>query len=208
MMEVQKDCDQQWKLVNCLEALEQCKQEGELQLALQEDQIQVLQQEVDELQGKVCWCHKSPGVVEGLVLAEATDLTDRMDYGLEYEDEEEYLTPPTNLQTMLNIEIYQFSPPSTYATLQPTVQSELEEDHQVVWSCCCTRVVEFADDVIEIVDDERSSSSESSSKEGNLPELEDQENNFTIAMVQGNLNAIPILPPPDVLPPYCQGQLQ
>ena len=55
VMEVQKDRDQQWKLVHCLEALEQREQDREIRIALQEDQIQMLQREVDELQGRYHW---------------------------------------------------------------------------------------------------------------------------------------------------------
>ena len=65
VLEVQKDCDQQWKLIHCLEALEQGEQDRELRITLQEDQIQMLQQEVNELQGKICQCHEWPGVTEG-----------------------------------------------------------------------------------------------------------------------------------------------
>ena len=56
--EVQKDRDQQWKLSQRLEALEAREQDRELRIALQEDQIQELQREVDELQGKMCRCHE------------------------------------------------------------------------------------------------------------------------------------------------------
>ena len=56
--EVQKDGDQQWKLSQRLEALEAREQDRELWIALQEDRIQELQQEVDELQGKICRCHE------------------------------------------------------------------------------------------------------------------------------------------------------
>ena len=76
VMEVQKDRDQQWKLVNRLEALEQWIQDREIRIALQEDQIQMLQQEVNELQGKICCCHERPGVTEGPVLTETTESTD------------------------------------------------------------------------------------------------------------------------------------
>ena len=48
-LEVQKDHDQQWKLIHCLEVLEQREQDREIWIALQEDQIQMLQREVDEL---------------------------------------------------------------------------------------------------------------------------------------------------------------
>ena len=71
-MEVQKDRDQQWKLVHHLEALEQREQDREIRITLQEDQIQMLQQEVDKLQGKICHCHEHPGIMEGPVLTETT----------------------------------------------------------------------------------------------------------------------------------------
>ena len=41
VLEVQKDCDQQWKLIHHLEALEQREQDREVRIALQEDQIHV-----------------------------------------------------------------------------------------------------------------------------------------------------------------------
>ena len=50
VLEVQKDCDQQWKLIHRLEVLEQREQDREIWIALQEDQIQMLQREVNELQ--------------------------------------------------------------------------------------------------------------------------------------------------------------
>ena len=53
VMEVQKDHNQQWKLVHHLEALEQREQDREIRITLQEDQIQMLQWEVNELQGKI-----------------------------------------------------------------------------------------------------------------------------------------------------------
>ena len=49
VLEVQKDRDQQWKLIHCLEVLEQREQDREVRITLQEDQIQMLQQEVNEL---------------------------------------------------------------------------------------------------------------------------------------------------------------
>ena len=106
---------------------------------------------------------------------------------------------------MLSMEVYQFSPPSTYATLQPIVQSEPEEDHQVVWGCCCTRVVEFMDDIIEIADDKRSSLSESMSlEENNLQELESQSDEENAPPVNWeNMNTIPIPPPLGNPPPYA-----
>ena len=116
-MEVQKDHNQQWKLVHRLKALEQREQDREIRIALQEDQIQMLQWEVDELQGKICHCHECPGVTEGPILTETSESTDGTKNGLEYKDDEAYLTPPTNLQTMLSMDVYHFSPPSSYAIL-------------------------------------------------------------------------------------------
>ena len=97
---------------------------------------------------------------------------------LVHKTNESYHTPPTTYNEMLSVEIYQFSPLSTYTTLQPIIQ--LEEGLQVVWNCCCTRVVEITDN--EGLD--RSSSSESYLDDNNnLPELEDQENHFPILMI-------------------------
>ena len=42
-VEVQKDRDQQWKLIHRLKVLEQREQDREIRIALQEDQIQMLQ---------------------------------------------------------------------------------------------------------------------------------------------------------------------
>ena len=94
---MQKDRNQQWKLIHRLKKLEQREQGGEIWIALQEDQIQMLQREVDELQGKICRCHECPGVTEGPVLTETTELTDGTENSSEYEDDEAYLTPPTDL---------------------------------------------------------------------------------------------------------------
>ena len=189
-MEVQKDRDQQWKLVHHLEALEQREQDREIRITLQEDQIQMLQREVNELQGKICHCHERPGVTEGPVLTETTESTDGTENGLEYEDDEAYLTPPTDLQTMLLMDIYHFSPPSSYATLQPIVQLEPEEEQSEVRSCCCTRVVAYTDDIVEIVDNKRSSS------DGDVLELES-------LLDQENVQPIPVPAPTENPPPYA-----
>ena len=195
MLEVQKDCDQQWKLIHRLKALEQREQDREIWITLQEDQIQMLQREVNKLQGKICHCHKCPGVTEGPVLTETTESTNRTDDGLEYEDDEAYLTPPTDLQTMLTMDVYHFSLLSSYATLQPIVQSEPEEDQLEVRSCYRTRVMEYADDLIKIADDERSSSSESSSSGEDVLELESLSD-------WENIQPIPVPAPLDT---PCQG---
>ena len=92
----------------------------------------MLQREVDELQGKICHCHECPGVTKGPVLTETTESTDGTENNLEYEDDEVYLTPPTDLQTMLLMDVYHFSPLSSYTTLQPIVQSEPEEEQSEV----------------------------------------------------------------------------
>ena len=76
-----------------------------------------------------------------------------------------------------------------------------------VRECCQTRVVEYMDDLVEIVDDERSggsSSSESLSSPGtSLPELEDQENVPPINYENVNSIAIPVPPPVGNPPPYA-----
>ena len=195
-MEVQKDHDQQWKLVNRLEALERGEQDREIRITLQEDQIQMLQQEVDELQGKICHCHEHPGVIEGPILTETTESTKGTENSLEYEDDEAYLTPPTSLRTILSMDVYHFSPPSSYTTLQPIIQSEPEEEQSEVWSCCHTRVVAYADDIIKIADDKRSLSSESSSSNDDVPELESLSD-------QENVKPIPIPTPLERPPPYA-----
>ena len=119
--------------------------------------------------------------------------------GLEYEDDEAYLTPPTNLQTMLSMDVYHFSPPSSYATLQPIVQSKPEEEQLEVRFCCRTRVVAYANDIIKIVGDKRSLSLESSSSGDDgpeeIPELESLSD-------QENVQPVPIPAPLERPPPY------
>ena len=96
---------------------------------------------------------------------------------------------------MLLMDIYHFSPLSSYAILQPIIQSEPEDEQLEVWSCCCTRVVAYADDIIEIADDERSSSSESSSSDDDVLELESLSD-------QENIQPIPVPAPLENPPPY------
>ena len=97
---------------------------------------------------------------------------------------------------MLTMDVYHFSPPSSYTTLQPIVQSEPEEDQLEVQPCCHSRVVEFAEDLIEIADDERSSSSESSSSDDDVPELESLSD-------RENIQPILVPAPLDIPPPYA-----
>ena len=175
--EVQKDRDQQWKLVQRLEALEAREQDRELRIALQEDQIQGLQQEVDELQGKICQCHEQ--------VVPSTQPVEEEEEGLEYASKQSYVTPPIaplELEDIIAQDALQFSTPPI-------------EEQSGVRECCRTRVVKYVDDLVEIADDERSSSSssESSSSPGtSLPGLEDLE----------NVNPIPIPPPVGNPPPY------
>ena len=153
--EVQKDRDQQWKLSQRLEALEAREQDRELRIALQEDQLQGLQREVDELQGKIFRCHEQV-VPSTLPIEEEED-------GLEYASERSYVTPPTaplELEDIIAQDALQFSSPL--------------EEQSGVRECCRMRVVEYMDDLVEIADDERSSSS--SSESSSSPGLEDLEN--------------------------------
>ena len=129
-------------------------------------------------------------------MTETTELTDRTNDGLEYEDDQAYLTPPTDLQTMLMMDVYHFSLPSSYATLQPIVQSEPEEEQSEVRSCCHMRVVAYANDLIEIADDEQSLSSDSSSSSDDVPELESLSD-------RENIQPIPVPAPLDIPPPYA-----
>ena len=133
-------------------------------------------------------------------MTETTESTEGTENGLEYEDDKAYLTPPTDLQTMLLMDIYHFSPPSSYTMLQPIVQLEPEEEQSEVQSCCCTQVVVYTDDVVEIADDERSSSSESSSSDDevleDVPELES-------LLDQENVQPVPIPAPSERPPPYA-----
>ena len=63
-LEVQKYRDQQWKLIHHLEVLEQREQDREIRIALQEDQIQMLQRDVDKLQGKISLGARGPGTCD------------------------------------------------------------------------------------------------------------------------------------------------
>ena len=146
----------------------------ELRIALQEDQIQGLQREVGELQGKICRCH------EQVVLS--TQPVEEEEEGLEYVSERSYVTPPTaplELEDIIAQDMLQFSTPL--------------EEQSGVRECCRTKVVEYMDNLVEIADDKRSLSSSSESSSGpSLPALEDQE----------NFNPIPIPPPLGNPPPY------
>ena len=159
-----------------LEALEAREQDRELQIALQEDQIQGLQREIDELQGKICRCHEQ--------VVPSTLPVEEEEEGVEYASERSYVTPPTaplELEDIIAQDVLQFSSPL--------------EEQSGVRECCRMRVVEYMDDLVEIADDERSSSSssESSSSPGtSLPGLEDLE----------NANPLPVPPPMGNLPPY------
>ena len=124
--EVQKDRDQQWKLSQRLEALEAREQDRELRIALQEDRIQELQREVDELQGKICRCHKQT--------VPSTQPVEEEEDGLEYASERSYVTPPTvplELEDIIAQDALEFS-------------SSLEEQSGVR-ECCRTRVVQYLD---------------------------------------------------------------
>ena len=175
--EVQKDRDQQWKLIQRLEALEAREQDREVRIALQEDQIQGLQREIDELQGKICRCHEQ--------VVPSTQPVEEEEEGLEYASERSYVTPPTaplELEDIIVQDALQISNPL--------------EEQSGVRECCRTRVVEYMDDLVEIADDERSSSSssESSSSPGtSLPGLEDLE----------NVHPVPVPPPVGHPPPYA-----
>ena len=81
---------QQWEnqqknlgeMLHCLATLEN-REERELRITLQEDQIQQLQDKL-VLQGKVCCCHECPGATEGPSLVGPLDPTDEEEEGLEY----------------------------------------------------------------------------------------------------------------------------
>ena len=123
--EVQKDRDQQWKLSQRLEALEAREQDRELRIALQEDQIQGLQREVDELQGKICRCHEQ-------VVPSTQPVEEEEEDGLEYTSEHSYVTPPTaplELKDIIAQDALQFSSPF--------------EEQSGVRECCRMRVVEY-----------------------------------------------------------------
>ena len=131
----------------------------------------------------------------GRTLEGLSDPTSEEEEGLEYASKRSYMTPPTaplELEDIIVQDTLQFS----------TLPIEEQEG---VRECCHTRVVEYMDDLVEIVDDERSrgpSSSESSSSLGtSLPELENQENVPPIHFK--NVNTIPIPPPIGSLPSYA-----
>ena len=157
-----------------------------MRIALQEDLIQQLQDELVIVQGKVCCCHECP-VTGGCLLAHLSDPAKEKEEGLEYASKCSYMTPPTaplELEDIIAQDMLRFSTPPI-------------KEQEGVRECCQTRVVEYLDDLVDIVDDKRSrslSSSELSSSPGtSLPGLEDQE----------NINPIPIPPPVGNLPPYA-----
>ena len=74
---------------------------------------------------------------------------------------------------------YQFTPP---------------EPVSEVCGCCSLRVLEFANDLVEIADDERSLLSKTSlSKDLDIPELEDQENQVAISFHLWSMFHLPTL---------------
>ena len=72
------------EMLHHLASLENREEEREMRIALQEDLIQQLQDELVILQGKVCHCHECPGVTEGPLLLGPSDPTDEEEEGLEY----------------------------------------------------------------------------------------------------------------------------
>ena len=174
------------EMLHRLAALENREEEREMRIALQEDLIQQLQDELIIVQGKVCQCHECP-VAGGHTLEGLSEQNEEEEEGLEYASKCSYMTLPTaplELEDIITQDVLRFS------TLPIKEQEGVRE-------CCWTRVVEFMDDLVEIADDERSkeplSSESSSSPRTSLPELEDQE----------NINPIPIPPPVGNPPPYA-----
>ena len=151
-----------------------------MRIALQEDLIQQLQDKLVIVQGKVCRCHERP--VSGGHTLEGSSIEE--EEGLEYTSECSYMTPPTaplELEDIIVQDTLQFSTPPI-------------EEQEGVMECCRTRVVEYMDNLVEIVDDERSGMLLLLSSPGtSLPELEDQE----------NVHPVPILPPVGNPPPYA-----
>ena len=178
-----------------LAALENREEEREMRIALQEDLIQQLQDELVIIQGKVCRCHKRP-MVGSRTLEGSSSQSKEEEEGLEYASKRSYMTPPTaplELEDIIAQDALQFSTPPI-------------EEQEGVRECCRTRVVEYMDDLVEIADDERSESSSSSGSSSSpgtsLPELEDQENRLPIDYGNVNSIAIPVPPPVGSPPPY------
>ena len=76
-----------------LAALENREEEREMRIALQEDLIQQLQDELVVVQGKVCRCHERP-VAGGRTVEGPSNQTEEEE-GLEYTSKCSYMTPPT-----------------------------------------------------------------------------------------------------------------
>ena len=143
--------------------------------------------EVNKLKGKICHCHKHPGVTEGMALDEGSNLTDEEEERgrLEYKTDQSHHTPLIALEEILDQEIYQVTSPEP-----------VSEVHKY----CQTWVVTFVDKLVKIADDERSEgflSSELSSSEDDddVPELESLTN-------QENQVILPVPSPMVTLPPY------
>ena len=82
------------EVLHRLAALENREEEREMRIALQEDLIQQLQDELVIIQGKVCCCHERP-VAGGDTLEGPSNPAKEEEEGLEYTSECSYITPPT-----------------------------------------------------------------------------------------------------------------
>ena len=82
------------EVLHRLAALENREEEREMRIALQEDLIQQLQDELVVVQGKVCHRHKCP-VAGGRTLEGLSNQGEEEEEGLEYASKCSYMTPPT-----------------------------------------------------------------------------------------------------------------
>ena len=95
----QKNLDE---MLHCLAALKNREEEREMRIALQEDLIQQLQDELITIQGKVCRCHERP-VAGGRTLEGLSNQNEEEEEGLEYTSERSYMKPPTALLELEDI---------------------------------------------------------------------------------------------------------
>ena len=120
------------EVLHHLAALENQEEEREMRIALQEDLIQQLQDELVIVQGKVCCCHERP-VAGGHTLEGPSTQNEEEEEGLEYASKCSYMTPPTallELEDIITQDALRFSTPPV-------------EEQEGVRECCQTRVVEY-----------------------------------------------------------------
>ena len=100
-------------MLHRLATLENREEEREMWIALQEDLIQQLQDELVVIQGKVCRCHEHL-VAGGHTLEGLSIQNEEEEEGLEYTSERSYMTLPTaplELEDIIAQDALRFSTP-------------------------------------------------------------------------------------------------